>query len=71
MPWHKKPKKDVAACEKPREGGKQPLIRGFPNEQTHSAFGRVPLIIYGKRRELGELKHLSSRRKRKQSLFPK
>ena len=34
MPWHKKPKKDVAACEKPREGGKQPLIRRFPNGAT-------------------------------------
>jgi len=26
--------KDVAACDKPRGGGKQPLIRGFPNGVT-------------------------------------
>ena len=35
MPRHKKPKKDVAACDKPRLGGKQPLNRGFPNGETH------------------------------------
>jgi len=34
MPRHQKPMKDVAACDKPREGGKQPLIRGFPNGET-------------------------------------
>ena len=34
MPWHKKPKKDVVACVKPRGGGKQPLIRGYPNGET-------------------------------------
>ena len=38
MPWLIKPKKDVAACDKPRGGGKQPLIRGRPNEETHPAF---------------------------------
>ncbi len=27
--------KDVAACDKPRGGGKQPLIRGFPNGETY------------------------------------
>ena len=27
--------KDVAACDKPRLGGKQPLIRGFPNGETY------------------------------------
>ncbi len=31
--------KDVAACDKPREGGKQPLIRGFPN-------GEIQLRLY-------------------------
>ncbi len=34
MPRHQKPMKDVAACDKPREGGKQPLIRGSPNGET-------------------------------------
>jgi hypothetical protein len=36
MPRHKKAMKDVAACDKPRLGGKQPLIRGFPNGATFS-----------------------------------
>ena len=40
MPRHQKTKKDVAACEKPREGGKQPVIRGYPNGETH--FGGRP-----------------------------
>lgn len=30
------PMKDVAACDKPREGGKQPMIRGCPNGETHA-----------------------------------
>ncbi len=34
MPWHQKAMKDVAACEKSRGGGKQPLIREFPNGAT-------------------------------------
>ena len=29
------PMKDVAACEKLRGGGKQPLIRRYPNGETH------------------------------------
>jgi hypothetical protein len=31
-----KPMKDVAACDKLRGGGKQPLIRGCPNGETHA-----------------------------------
>ena len=31
MPWDIEPMKDAAACDKPREGGKQPVIRGSPN----------------------------------------
>ena len=27
--------KDVVACDKPRVGGKQPMIRGFPNGETY------------------------------------
>ena len=34
MPRHKKTMKDVAACDKLRLGGKQPLTRGFPNGET-------------------------------------
>ena len=35
MPRHHKTKKDVAACEKSRGGGKQPLILEYPNGGTH------------------------------------
>lgn len=41
MPWQDWPKKDVAVCDKPREGGKQPLIRGFPNGKTQAVFARL------------------------------
>ncbi len=34
MPRHQESMKDVAACDKPRGGGKQPLIRGSPNGET-------------------------------------
>lgn len=35
MPWQFKPKKDVAACDMLRWGGKQPLTRRFPNGETY------------------------------------
>jgi len=35
MPWHNKTMKDVAACDKLRWGGKQPLTRRFPNGETY------------------------------------
>jgi hypothetical protein len=34
MSWHREAKKDVVACDKLREAGKQALIRRFPNEET-------------------------------------
>ena len=34
MPRHQKTMKDVATCEKLRGGGKQPLIRRYPNGVT-------------------------------------
>ena len=34
MSWHREAMKDVAACDKPREAGKQALIRGFLNAET-------------------------------------
>jgi hypothetical protein len=40
------PKKDVAACDKPRGGGKQPLIRGFPNGATHDDEVVIPCTEY-------------------------
>jgi len=34
MSWHREATKDVVACDKPREAGKQALIRGFLNGET-------------------------------------
>ena len=35
MPWQSEAMKDVVACEKFRGGGKQPVIRKYPNGETH------------------------------------
>ena len=60
--------KDAAACDKPREGGKQPLIRGFPNGET---LRWKNVVNAAKRRGVPrEVKHLSTRRKRKKSCAP-
>ena len=51
---------------------KYPLIRRFLNGETHLSRPQVSIrqsITYG--REPGELKHLSTRRKRKKHRFPK
>ena len=51
---------------------KYPSIRRYPNGETHLDKLQVSIrqsITYG--REPGELKHLSSRRKRKKNRFPK
>lgn len=51
---------------------KYPLIRGCLNGETHLEKLQVSMrqsITHG--REPGELKHLSSRRKRKKHRFPK
>ncbi len=66
MPWYQKPMKDVVACDKPRGAGKQALIRGLPNGETHPDSSGYPAFIVG--REPRELKHLSNARKREYSL---
>lgn len=45
MPWHKKTMKDVAACDKLRWGGKQPLTRRSPNGETPSVEDRGSSIF--------------------------
>ena len=35
MPRRQEAMKDVVVCDKPRGAGKQALIRGFPNGETH------------------------------------
>ena len=62
--------KDVQACEKRGGVGNETLIPRCPNGETH--LFEVSLAEYiGKGGEPGELKHLSSRRKRNQPRFPK
>ena len=58
--------KDVEACDKPRGGGKQPLIRGCPNGETY--LDKLEMLCEGSlvKREPCEVKHLSSMRKRNQ-----
>ena len=71
MPWQLEAMKDVVGYEKLRGAVKQALIRRCPNGETHPACW-VSLIEYiGKRGKRGELKHLSTRRKRNQPRFPK
>ena len=41
MPWRQKAMKDVEVCDKPRGAGKQALIRGCPNGETHRFGGIV------------------------------
>jgi dihydroorotase len=64
MPWLSEAMKDVTSCEKLRRGANIRYIRRYPN-------GATPQVEdLGSRRksggEPGELKHLSTRRKRKQ-----
>lgn len=35
MPWHQESKKGVNGCDKPRGGAEWPVIRGYPNGETH------------------------------------
>src|SRR3954452_20047692 len=69
MPWRLQAMKDVIACDKLRGAGKLALIRRFPNGETHRKVSHTEYI--GMRGEPGELKHLSSSRKRHQPRFRK
>src|SRR3990172_5554176 len=65
MPWRQAPMKDVEHCDKPRGAVCRRYIRGCPNGETHWSDPPVSAneSIVG-RREPGELKHLSTQRKR-------
>jgi hypothetical protein len=43
MPWQYEPMKDAAAGDTPRGAGKQALIRGCPNGETHALEECVPI----------------------------
>ena len=70
MPWQLEAMKDVVDCDKSRGAVKQALIRGCPNGETHPACRVSHTEYIGMRGERGELKHLSTRRKRNQTRFP-
>jgi hypothetical protein len=70
MPRQLEARKDVGACEKVRGAGKHALILTCPNGETHLLL-QVSLTEYiAAGSEPGELKHLSTRRKRNQPRFP-
>ncbi len=70
MPWHQEAMKDVATCDKPRLVGSK-RNRGSPNGETPSGEPRRSLAeCIGQGGKPGELKHLSTPRKRKQTATP-
>ena len=70
MPWQPEAMKDAVGSEMPRGAVKQALIRGCPNGETHLIYQVSLTEFIGKGSERGELKHLSTRRKRNQLRFP-
>ena len=69
MPWRQQAMKDVVGCDKLRGGGNKPLIRRFPNGETRPLRWSSLSEYIGQGSERGELKHLSTRRKRNQPRF--
>ena len=51
MSWHREAMKDVVACDKLREAGKQALIRRFPNEETQLHNLQLPAAEFIGRKE--------------------
>ena len=66
MPRLSETMKDVVSCEKLRGGANDRYIRRCPNGATH--YGEA--IVLRKERKPGELKHLSTWRRRKQLVIP-
>ena len=64
MPWHQQPKKDAAICEKPRGVENRQRSGGIRMGEPVSGNALTLLTVVSKRKP-GELKHLSSWRKRK------
>ena len=69
MPWQLEAMKDVVDCDMLRGAVKQALIRRFPNGETHLTCEVSVSEYIGCGSEPGELKHLSTRRKRNQLRF--
>ena len=67
MPWYEKSMKDATTCDKPRIGGNNLRPVDFRIGQPISSNVEISAVEYiGCGRQPGELKHLSTRRKRKQ-----
>ena len=62
MPWLSEAMKDVISCDKLREGANNRYSRRFPNGATRCH----EVTSLRKESKPGELKHLSTRRNRKQ-----
>ncbi len=62
MPWLSEAMKDVISCDKLRGSANNYYIRRFPNGETRYH----EVVSLRKEGKPGELKHLSTRRKRKQ-----
>ena len=72
MPRQSKAMKDVRACEKLRGVGNYAEIRRYLNGETYSINTRVSITEYiNDGSKPGELKHLSTQRKRNQPRFRK
>ena len=66
MPRLSEAMKDAISCDNPRLAAHRHLIRGFPNGATR----HVEDVTSSNGGQPGELKHLSTRRKRKQLVIP-
>ncbi len=71
MSWRLEAMKDVGACDKLRGAGNQASILRFPNGETRQFRLSSGTECIGVGSEPGELKHLSSQRKRKKPRFRK
>ena len=70
MPRQLEAMKDVVICDKSRGVDNKRYILEFPNGATRHLVSSLSEYI-AKRSELGELKHLSTQRKRNQPRFRK
>ena len=66
MPRRQQPKKDAASCEKPRGAASKHRAVDIRMGKPGSGYA----LSHRKVRAPGELKHLSTRRKRNQTRFP-
>jgi len=71
MPWRQKAKKDVVSCDKLRVAANRHKSGDFRIGQPIEGNTSISILEYIEdRSELGELKHLSTPRKRKKNRFP-